>query len=60
MDLYTKDPAVTRALALVLMRQALDLLDAVEEGHAASHLQMAVDTLLLVPRGCADTEIGTH
>lgn len=46
MDLYQQDPNVTRALALTLMRQALDLLGAVGEEHPSCHLQMAIDTLL--------------
>jgi hypothetical protein len=46
MDLYEKDPAVTRALALALMRQARDYLAAIKEDEASSHLQLAVDTLL--------------
>ncbi len=40
-----KDPVVTRALALALMRQALALLDAVGETAPVVHLQMAVDTM---------------
>lgn len=44
------DPTVTRAMALALMRQALELLDAVNEHAAAAHLQLAVDTLLRRPR----------
>jgi hypothetical protein len=46
MDLHRKDPAVTRAMALALMRQALELLDATEEQMAAAQLQQSVDTLL--------------
>jgi len=46
MDLYRKDPAVTRAMALALMRQALELLDATDEKTAAAHLQQSIDTLL--------------
>jgi hypothetical protein len=45
MDVYVKDPTVTRAMALALMRQALALLDAVGETGPAAHLQMAVDTM---------------
>jgi len=45
MDLYEKDPVITRAVALALMRQALALLDAVGETGPAVHLQMAVDTM---------------
>ncbi|WP_162272323.1 hypothetical protein [Sphingobium yanoikuyae] len=37
-------------MALALMRQALELLDAVNEHAAAAHLQLAVDTLLRRPR----------
>jgi hypothetical protein len=46
MDIYGKDAAVTKAMALALMRQALDLLDAVKEQAAGCHLQTAIDTLL--------------
>lgn len=35
-----------RALALVLMREALSRLDAVGDSLTAVHLQMAIDTLL--------------
>ena len=49
MDLYEKDPTVTRAMALALMRQALELLDAVREDGAAGQLRGAVDTLLGKP-----------
>lgn len=45
MDVFVKDPTVTRAMALALMRQALALLDAVGETGPAAHLQMAVDTM---------------
>ena len=45
MDQDGKDPLVTRALALALMRQALALLDTVGETAPAAHLQMAVDTM---------------
>ncbi len=46
MDIYKKDAAVTKAMALALMRQALDLLDAVNEQTTGCHLQAAIDTLL--------------
>lgn len=46
MDLYEKDPAVTRAFALALMRQALEYLTAVRDEDAAGHLQLAIDALL--------------
>lgn len=46
MDIYRKDAAVTKAMALALMRQALDLLDAVSEQTAGCHLQAAIDALL--------------
>ncbi|ATY34940.1 hypothetical protein [Sphingomonas psychrotolerans] len=45
MDKDRKDPVVTRALALALMRQALALLDAVGETAPAVHLKMAVDMM---------------
>lgn len=50
MDLCEKDPTITRAMALALMRQAHELLQAVRENDAANHLQAAVDTLLRTPR----------
>ena len=46
MDIYQKDPAITKAMAIALMRQALDLLDAVNERTAGYHLQMAIDAVL--------------
>lgn len=46
MDKDEKDPVVTRALALALIRQALALLDAVGETAPTVHLQMAVDTMI--------------
>lgn len=46
MDLYEKEPAVTQALALVLVRQALEYLAAIKEEDASRHLQRAVDVLL--------------
>lgn len=46
MDFYEKDPTVTKAVALALMRQAQSLLAAVNEQHADGHLQMAIDALL--------------
>ncbi|TGX49199.1 hypothetical protein E5A73_20405 [Sphingomonas gei] len=45
MDIYGKDPVVTRAVALALMRQSLGLLDAVGDTAPAVHLQMAIDTM---------------
>lgn len=45
MDLFEKDPVLTRALALVLMRQAHDLLATVEEPDAARHLLQAIDAV---------------
>jgi hypothetical protein len=50
MDSYEKDPTVTRALALALMRQAHELLQAASESDAADQLQVAVNTLLGIPR----------
>lgn len=46
MDFYEKDPAVMKAMALALMRQALSFLDAVNEQTAGCHLQAAIDALL--------------
>ena len=46
MELYEKEPTVTRAMALALMRQAQEYLLAIKEEEASSHLQRAVDTLL--------------
>lgn len=40
------NPAVRRALAIVLMREVLPLLDALAEDVAANHLQLAIDTVL--------------
>ncbi len=40
------DPAVRRALAVVLMREVLPLLDALTETVAAAHLQAAIDSVL--------------
>ncbi len=50
MDSYEKDPTITRALALALMRQAHELLQAASESDAADQLQVAVNTLLRAPR----------
>ena len=49
MDSYEKDPTITRALALALMRQAHELLQAASESDAADQLQVAVNTLLRIP-----------
>ena len=49
------DPVAARALALVLMREALDLLDEINDHGAAAHLQHAIDTLLQRRAG-ADTQ----
>lgn len=46
MELYRKDPVVTKAMALALMRQALDLLAVLDEAAAGCHLQMAIDRLV--------------
>ncbi|WP_170319084.1 hypothetical protein [Sphingobium yanoikuyae] len=46
MDLNQKDPGVTRALALALMRQANEYLAAIGEDEAGLHLQRAVDALV--------------
>ncbi|MDX3911172.1 MAG: hypothetical protein QHC67_15335 [Sphingobium sp.] len=52
----TSDPAVRRALAIVLMREVLPLLDDLREDIAANHLQMAIDTVL---RGCSPQAAGS-
>ena len=44
-DLDT-DPTLQKAMALALMRQALEWLEAADEDKAAAHLRDAVDTLL--------------
>lgn len=49
-DSYEKDPTINRALALALMRQAYKLLQAASECDAADQLQVAVNTLLPIPR----------
>lgn len=46
MDHYEKDPVVTKALALALMRQAREYLSAIREEEASAHLQLALDALL--------------
>ena len=46
MEHHEKDPAVTRAMALALMRQAHNLLQSVTEEATATQLQEAIDTLL--------------
>ena len=46
MDIYEKDPVITRAMALALMRQAHELLQAAKEQETAAHLQLAIDVLL--------------
>jgi hypothetical protein len=46
MTLYEQEPTLTRALALALMRKALELLDATRELAAAAELQRSIDTLL--------------
>lgn len=51
----TDDPTVKRALAIVLMREVLPLLDELGEGAAAGHLQMAID-LTLGPAAFGRTE----
>ncbi|CCW16972.1 hypothetical protein EBBID32_13110 [Sphingobium indicum BiD32] len=40
------DQTATRALAIVLMRKVMPLLDTLGEDIAAGHLQMAIDTVL--------------
>lgn len=46
MDLFEKDPALTKAVALTLARQAQEMLATVEEADAARYLGMAIDALL--------------
>ena len=55
MDVFVKDPTVTRAMALALMRQAHELLRSASEIDAANQLQAAVDTLLRAPRQTSGT-----
>lgn len=45
-DALRTDPIVQRALAVVLLREALPLLYALDEHGAAAHLQTAIDTVL--------------
>lgn len=59
MDVFVKDPTVTRAMALALMRQALALLDAVGETGPAAHLQMAVDTMTRASASALNGGLGT-
>ena len=40
------DPTLQRALALVLMREAMDALERADETTACCHLQAAIDKLL--------------
>jgi len=42
----TQDRTVTRALALVLLREVQPLLDTIDEPIAGAHLQAAIDALL--------------
>jgi hypothetical protein len=44
-DLDT-DPTLQKAMALALMRQALEWLEAADEDKAAAHLRNAVDAVL--------------
>ncbi|CAH0354432.1 hypothetical protein [Sphingobium sp. CECT 9361] len=46
MEHHEKDPAITRAMALALMRQAQNLLQGVREEASVTQLQRAIDTLL--------------
>lgn len=46
MDVFQKDSTVTRAMALALMRQALDMLVTAGETAAATKLRGAIDALL--------------
>ena len=45
MQSCTKDPTLTKAMALALMRQALALLDTIGEAAPARPLRLAIDTL---------------
>lgn len=45
-DHLRNDPKIRRALALVLMRQAMKALEEAEEERACCHLQAAIDSLL--------------
>lgn len=42
---YSQDCMVTRALALALLREALPMLEALDEPVAAAHLLAAIDAL---------------
>ena len=44
-DALRADPLVQRALAVVLLRQALPLLDTLGEQVAAAHIQAVIDAL---------------
>ncbi len=46
MDDLDTDPTLQTAMALALMRQALEWLEAAEEDKAAAHLREAVDAVL--------------
>lgn len=45
-NVLSDDPVVRRALAVVLMREVLPLLDGLTETVAAAHLQAAIDSVL--------------
>lgn len=45
-DRLKADQTAKRALAIVLMREVLPLLDTLGENIAAGHLQMAIDTVM--------------
>ncbi|MFL0418523.1 hypothetical protein ACH0CP_13120 [Sphingomonas sp. 179-I 2A4 NHS] len=46
MDDLDNDPILQKAMALALMRQALEWLEAADEERAAAHLRDAVDAVL--------------
>ena len=46
-----------RAYALVLMREALGVLDSIRDTDCTPHLQMAIDRLLGAPRNDLSREI---
>ncbi|WP_210358966.1 hypothetical protein [Sphingomonas beigongshangi] len=46
MDDLVEDPMLQKAMALALIRQALDWLEVADEEEAAAHLREAVDAVL--------------
>jgi len=51
------DARMQRAYALVLMREALGVLDSIRDTDCTPHLQMAIDRLLGAPRNDLSREI---